>query len=164
MDAIKDAWNKTRGDNPEWDSPALDPDFRGKLQMAVDSLREGNSSGIAGLKAFEKEVKKNLDKEKESGASLSTDPSAKPTPKGSGAQDSEEKALRDAAAAASRVEASGVNSPKGATAARPLAAESPANTEGLASEGSKSSKSKRSKAAKKSSTGSKKAAAKKAGE
>jgi hypothetical protein len=135
---VEDAWNKTRRDNPEF--AQVSPDFRAKLQSVYATAQAGGpESGIAGLEEFEKEIRKGAQSpEGESAAgrpSLRDDAarnaeaerSAEQTPKGGGAQDSEQKALKDAAAANRKVESDEVHSPSFPSAARPLAAEVPGN-------------------------------------
>lgn len=138
---VEDAWNATRGDGVEFAETS--PDFRAKLQQVYGAALAGQpESGIAGLEKFEAEIRKGVketvtDGVPEAGAPASRDAAsvalaaeekAETTPKGSGAQEgSEEKALKDAAAAGSRVENDEVNSPSFPSAARPLAAEAPGN-------------------------------------
>lgn len=138
---VEDAWNKTRGDgDPEFQQTS--PDFRAKLQQVYGAALAGQApSGIAGLEKFEAEirsgVKADASRSVEPGTPTVIDPAARvlgeqqqaePQPKGSGAQaGSKAKALKDAAAAGSRVEANETHSPSFPSAARPLAAESPGN-------------------------------------
>ena len=138
---VEAAWNKTRGDgDPEF--AQVSPDFRAKLQSVYGAALAGQpESGIAGLEEFEKEIRSGVKSSDTStapqpGVPTVRDPAAvalgeqqaETTPKGSGAQEgSEEKALKDAAGAAARVEANETHSPSFPSAARPLAAEAPGN-------------------------------------
>jgi hypothetical protein len=116
MSIAEEAWNKTRGENPEYRFTG--PEFRGRLDMAVSEVRNDQSSGIAGLEGFEEEVKSLVAKEKED-AKSGKQPEGEPqTP---------ERALQNAAAAGARVEAGEEQSPSFPSAARPLAAEAPGN-------------------------------------
>jgi hypothetical protein len=138
-EAIEKAWNKTKGDgDPEF--AQVSPDFRAKLQSVYADAQAGApESGIAGLEKFEAEIRKGVKSSGETDGTTTGAPStrdnvarqAEETPQGSGAQDSEKgqkaKALKDAAGAQARVEHDEVNSPSFPSAARPLAAESPAN-------------------------------------
>lgn len=186
MSVAEQAWNKVRNaEQGDAEYSQTDPDFRGRLAIAVGEASQGRSSGIAGLEKFEQEAAKLLSKEKgekielrdvsegsqtvdeaisaEGGsdsagrpvvsAPSEENPDAKgesAVEKGSGAQ-GKEKALKDAAGAGSRLEASELHSPSAPSAARPLAAESPANRVVASKSGKKSGGSKRSKAGKKAS-------------
>lgn len=141
--AIEQAWNKTRGDNPEFQQ--VSPDFRAKLQQVYGAaLAGGPESGIAGLEEFEREIRAGIKNPvqtpvAQAGAPTLRDPAAvalgeqqaEPTPKGSGAQEPEketpEKAKQDAAAKNASVEHDEAHSPSFPSAARPLGAESPGN-------------------------------------
>lgn len=178
---IEEAWNKVRGDNPEY--AGVSADFRAKLQSAFADAQAGQPvTGIAGLEEFEAEVRKGVKPEGEAvpaGTPTNSDSVARQaeqpaeeTPKGSGAQDSakgqQAKAERDAAGAGARVEHDEVNSPNYPSAARPLAAEAPggASAPSAANEGAGASKKSGSKSAGKSAakqSASKKEGAKQAG-
>jgi hypothetical protein len=132
MSVAETVWNKVRGDSPKYSE--IDPDFRARLDHAEAVAREGNRTDIAGLEKFEDEMAKAVQEDVETPANAGSPrltEGAQPVaaqPEGSGAQEGTKgKALEDAAAAGSRVEASGVNSPPHPSAARPVAAESPAN-------------------------------------
>lgn len=158
---IEKVWDKVKAED-DAEYAVADPDFRAKLAHAAGEARQGRSTGIAGLEKFEEAVAK------DAGATLSAsgvdaahtagsptvvgdrpeeDVAAKSTDGGG-----EAKALKDAAAAGSRIEQSEVHSPRAPSAARPMAAEAPGNAP---------SPSERRAASKK--AGSKKTAAKKAG-
>lgn len=141
---VEDAWNKTKADDdPEF--AQVDPEFRMKLQQVYGAALAGQpESGIAGLEKFEAEVRKGVKESKVEGVPEPGTPTvrdaasralaeeekpAKSTPKGTGAQEgSPEKAAKDAAGKNASVEHDEEHSPSFPSAARPKAAESPANT------------------------------------
>jgi hypothetical protein len=134
---VEEIWNGVKGDNPEY--RLVSPDFKAKLQSIYATARSGGpESGIAGLEEFEREVRTAVQAEGQTGSQFAptlrddvAKQQAEPTPQGTGAQDSEEKAKQDAAGAQSRVEADAVHSPPFPSAARPLGAEAPGGAANL---------------------------------
>lgn len=146
-DEARQAWEKVKGDEPEFDR--LDADFRNKLIGTASVIKQGGtSSGIAGLEEFEAEVAKATEAERtkapspltgaptlREGAAPAATPSKGSAKKGAKKasktkqtpEEYEQQALKSAVAAGGRVEASGPHSPGKGTAARPLAAEAPGN-------------------------------------
>jgi hypothetical protein len=150
-DIAEKAWDKVydkKAGDASWEESS--PAHKAKLQSVVDELRRTNtSSGIAGLEEFEREAGKLLKVDVQPSQGLDAaatgegptvnsgvepaqeeraggaEGSAKPQPKGSGAQEPVKNPLASAAAAGSRVEADEVNSPSRGSAARILGAEAP---------------------------------------
>ncbi len=138
---VEQIWNEVRGEgNPEY--AAASPDFRARLQHAFAEARAGRpETGIAGLEEFEREARASVKAEAQVGDPTAPTlrdsvaaQAAEPTPKGSGAQDPEEKAERDAAAKNASVEHDEAHSPSAPSAARPLAAEAPGSVANPVSE------------------------------
>lgn len=155
-------WNRVKAkDDPEF--AATDPDFQAKLRAVhAEAQRGGPESGIAGLEKFEAAARQGADSPDTTtdptaprtsdalAAQVKEERAAEATPKGSGSQTA--KAQKDAAVAQTRVEADEEHSPSFPSAARPMGAESPANTSETVKAASKRTKAGSTKAASKTST------------
>jgi hypothetical protein len=152
-------WDKVR-DKKAGDAEyaEADPDFRARLGHVVSVVREGGSTDIAGMEKFEEAVRKEVGEPEKKEASSSASDAALiegsgqarssdgVTPEDLGLSPAkekkevkkddkpepmtEERAKESAAATMERAEAGPEHSPDAPNAARPLAAESAANTGG----------------------------------
>lgn len=134
---IEKIWNDVKADD-DAEYAFADSDFKAKLAHAAGEARQGRSTGIAGLEKFEEAVAKDAGKTlSASGVDAARTDASAPSVVGDRPEEdvseasaipaggSEAKALKDAAAAGSRVEADETHSPSFPSAARPLAAEAP---------------------------------------